>query len=315
MKTHRIKIENKYLDTYSPGNVDLKKFSDLLRLNGYKVEKVWLDLRHAVGLLHKDGHKLIAILSTTEGMSWATRTEYEWNDQFNRQVKKSESTFLVPVNHDWGYFNNLFYLITDFSDGKLLFDEFKNNFNRKIFNYDLDKILDFSELIQSLNFKGMDIDEQYGNMDHQQRFFEKTKQMYEETPSDIKIKYNLKELLEFVENKSNLLEKRLNHGDFDPRHIFKTLDKKYYLIDAELADPKGIEYLDIAYFFQVIYREIKNEKVVEDFIYKFKERKYDFEKLQVVLVSRVIGSFRRRSLMKETNYERDVDFKNLVLNL
>src|SRR3989344_2652544 len=60
-------------------------------------------------------------LSTTEGIGAVTKNEYNWNKEFNSQIKRPSSNYWVPKNYDCGiYHNNLFFLITDKLEGEFL---------------------------------------------------------------------------------------------------------------------------------------------------------------------------------------------------
>src|SRR3990172_12438592 len=116
----KIKVGTKILDYRLGENLnldDVKKFSS----RKYKVKKLWQGPRHVLGELEKSDKKLFLKLSTTEGIGAVTKNEYNWNEEFNNQIKRSSSNYWVPTNYDCGlYQNKLFFLITDKLEGEFL---------------------------------------------------------------------------------------------------------------------------------------------------------------------------------------------------
>ena len=109
----KIRIDGKILD-YRLGN-DLN-LDDVKNFFGrkFKVKKLWQEPRHVLGEVEKSDKKLFLKLSTTEGIGAVTKNEYNWNEEFNSQIKRSTSNYWIPKNYDCGlYQDKLFFLITD----------------------------------------------------------------------------------------------------------------------------------------------------------------------------------------------------------
>lgn len=313
MKAFTVKVGNKILDYRLGQNVDLKKFQKHLLDKGYTVEKLWKEKRHAVGELKKEDRKLFVKLATSEGMSIFSKNEFEWNKQFNERLPRSKSNFWVPENLSSGYFENLFYFVTDFGQGQKISNHQPNTSN--FLDETLIKVIEFSEVIQSLKFSGLDPNEFSKGLNHQEWFVEKTNQWFEGIPRDVVNKYGINELIKTVRNGANQLEAKPRHGDFTPWHIFKLKTEKLYLFDAEHALSSGVQYYDISYFIQRVFSVLENRSLAEEILEKLRQRKYDFGKLRTVLATRAIGGFLDRSFYKTPDYKLDADFKSLVINL
>lgn len=322
MKAFTIKVGDKLLDYRLGQSVDLQAFSDHLKQKGYEIEKVWNEKRHAVGIIYKSNIKLFVKLATSEGISRLTQNEFEWNEQFNKLNPRGTSNFWVPTNFDIGYFStkgrsssggeNLFYLITDYGQGEQISSHQPGS--EKYLEQTLGEIIEFAELIQSLNIKDLNPNELFTKVTHRQRFVEKAHQWLEGIPVEIIKKYQVEQLMTAVENGSKQLERKPRHGDFTPWHIFKYEDK-LFLYDAEHALSGGVEYYDIAYYIQRVFSILENKTVAEKILNKLRDKKYDFEKLQTVLAARAIGGFLDRSLHEKPNYEKDNEFKEITLSL
>ena len=88
--------------------------------------------------------------------------EHDWNDAFNNVNPRAKSPFWVPINYDSGLFdNNLFYLITDKFEGKLLSNGPSDTKPLKVLPISLEDVIEFSELIQSLEIKNLNPNSQY----------------------------------------------------------------------------------------------------------------------------------------------------------
>lgn len=314
MKAFTIKIGDKILDYRLGQNLDLRKFQKHLENKGYVVEKLWNEKRHNVGQISKDKTKLFVKLATSEGMSRLTENEFEWNKQFNKQNSREKSNFWVPINFDSGYFESLFYLVTDFGKGKKISGHEPDSLNS--LPQTLNQVIDFSELIQSLSLERLNPNEYFTEMNYKQRFLEKTKQWLEAIPQRIRQKYHIGQLLKVVEEGTPNLESKARHGDFTPWHIFNMGEDKLYLFDAEHALSEGAEYYDIAYYTQRVFSVLKNEKITLQILDELRKRSYDFSKLKTVMAARAIGGFLDSYLgVKNSDYKADEEFRDLVLSI
>jgi hypothetical protein len=315
MKAFQIKVNGKYLDYRIGHNIDLDEFSNFLKNKGYQIEKLWLEKRHAVGIIRIDGNKLFIKLATSPGITASTINEFNWNEKFNTLNSRTDSDFWVPQNFYSGTFKNNFYLVTDYFDEKKLIELPNPGNDNQDFIKSIDRIISFSQLIESLKIKDLEPDEQFLNLDHNERFLIKARMWHEAIPNDVKKQYRVNELFKIVENSYKDLSKKPRHGDFTPWHMFKLADNKLLLFDGEHAISNGIEYYDISYLIQRIYSVLEEKEITEEILLKLKKRNYNVEKLRTVLASRAIGGFLDRSFHEKPNYKMDLEFKDFVLKL
>lgn len=312
MKAFQIKVNGKLLDYRLGHEVNLKDFTKDLESRSYKVEKLWQEKRHVVGILNKNNQKFFVKLSTSKGINKTTENEFTWNNQFNKENPRKNSKFWVPKNIESGEFNKLYFFITDYIEGTMLSDRPNPGSENPDFHKHLDDLIDFTELIQSLKIKNLEPDEQFKNKDHIQRQYIKTKLWLEEIPENVVVKYELKQLFNLSSN--NNFKRVPRHGDFTPWHIFILENGNLLLIDGEHALSNAIEYYDIAYMIQRIYSVLETKEFALEIINKLKDRNYDLEKLKSVLARRAIGGFLDKSLHKNPNYKLDDEFRNFVLD-
>src|SRR3990167_761169 len=116
----KIGVDGKILDYRLGKNLNLDDVKNFFSKK-YKVKKLWQGARHVLGELEKSNQNLFLKLSTTGGISAVGKIEYNWNEEFNSQIKRPSSNYWVPKNYDCGiYRNKLFFLITDKLEGELL---------------------------------------------------------------------------------------------------------------------------------------------------------------------------------------------------
>lgn len=310
LKAFQIKIDGKILDYRLGKKLDLNKVKRFF-IKKYNVRRIWSGGRHILGILEKNNKKLFLKLSTTEGISAVTKNEYEWNEQFNKLVSRQKSNFWVPKNEDCGLYNDqLFYLITDKFEGKLLTEKpEKSIISDTLIKY-VPSIIKFSELIQSLNINLPD----EKNSDYKKWFFHKTKSWFEDIPKDIVKKYQIFDLFKIVESNISILQKRPRHGDFTPWHMIKLKEGRLGLIDGEHAIQFGVEYYDIGYFIQRVFSVLENQNLAEKILSRLLKNNYNLEKLRVILAARAIGGFLDESLKSKPNYMFSNRFKDWVIN-
>ena len=274
----------------------------------YKVKNLWQGPRHVLGELEKSDKNLFLKLSTTEGISAVTKNEYNWNEEFNSQIKRPSSNYWVPRNYDCGiYQKKLFYLITDKLEGDLLAEEPTKSKISKLFISNIPKVLAFSQLIQSLKVKNPD---QKGI--HYEIFLNKAKSWLDEIPNDIQAKYDLEKLYKRVAKGVSDLKAKPRHGDFAPWHLIKLEGERLALIDGEHALKNGVELYDIGYFIQRVFSVLKNPKVAGDIFNLLNEKGLDMKKLRCILAARAIGGFLDESLAHEPDYSYADQFRKWI---
>lgn len=311
LKAFQIIVSGKTLDYRLGKKLNLDQVKAFFKKK-YQVRKIWSGGRHVLGILEKDNKELFLKLATTEGISAVTRNEYNWNEQFNRLISRKVSNFRVPKNRDCGvYEDKLFYLITDKFTGELLTEKPQKMKMSVVFLNYIPSIIKFSELIQQLEIHLSDQED----LDYQKVFWEKTNSWYNDIPDNIKEKYRVGDLLKIVEEGVHILQKRARHGDFTPWHLFKLKGGQFGLIDGEHAMKNGVEYYDIGYFIQRVFSILQNPGLAKKILSMLVDRKYNIEKLKVILASRGIGGFLDASLTPDPDYEFSESFKNWIIKL
>lgn len=311
LKAFQIKVGTKILNYRLGEKLDLAEIKSYFNKK-YGVKKLLHGSRHIFGELEKDNNIYFLKLSTSEGIGHITKTEFLWNDQFNKLVPRESSSFWVPKNFDSGlYKNKYFYLITDKLDGKLLAETaLPLTSNTALIKY-LSKVIELSELIQKLNITNLS---EKNNTDHHDFFLSKTKSWYNDIPAEVTTQFKIADVLGFVTNNVSTLEQKPRHGDFAPWHIM-AYNNYLFLIDGEHALSNGVQYYDIAYFIQRVFSVLESKIIAEKIYAQLKKRDYDITKLKTVLAARAIGGFLDESLKDKPNYKIANDFKNWVISL
>lgn len=299
LKAFQIKLGGKTYSYRQGKPLELNKVKSFFNKK-YSVLKLWNGNRHTLGILQQKNIKYFLKLAPTEGISIVTKIEYEWNVQFNILTTQQQTRFRVPTVFESGvYDDNLFYLITEYFDGTpLALYPSKMEIN-SIFIRSVDKIISFSEFIQSLSFKNLLFQEP---KNHQEWFIEKAAQWFHDIPPNIVRSYELRKILNLVIYNSSSLRLFPRHGDFAPWHIFLLSNGNIGLIDGEHALKKSVEYYDIGYFIQRIFCELENQELSEMIVEKLKKRNYDMKKLKTILYARAIGGFLDKSLTEKKDY-------------
>ncbi len=312
LKAFEIKVNGKILDYRLGENLDLEAVKAFFAKK-YTVKKLWYGGRHVLGILVKDDKELFLKLATSEGIGEITKVEYKWNEEFNNLLPRRTTDFYVPQNQDSGMYNdNLFFLITDILQGEMLANRPEKTTASRVLQKYLPRVIDFSEAIQNLKINKLSGREDSPFHD---LFLTKTKSWFESIPQEITARHNLDKLLEIIEGGTLLLEKRPRHGDFTPWHLIKLDSGKLGLIDGEHALANGVEYYDIGYFSQRVFCVLENPGLAQSILNLLLQRKYDMDKIRIILLARVIGGFLDESLKDRPNYLLHDSFKNWTINL
>lgn len=309
MKAFEVQVNGKILDYRVGGTLDVKKVAHFLEKT-YSVRSLWQAGRHVVGTVEKNGRKLFFKLATTEGISFFTKIEYEWNEAFNIQNPRETSNFWVPQNVDSGLFEENFYIITDTFNGHLLAEKPRKSDTTAIQKH-VPAIIEFSELIQKSRII---ITERQDNT-AQNFFWAKTRAWFEAIPEEIRRINKIEPLLTIVRASFQNLQQKTRHGDFTPWHLFTLSTKKLGLIDGEHAIGNGVEYYDIAYFIQRIFSVSEDQGLAKDIVTILIKRKYNPEKLRTVLAARAIGGYLDESLKEKPDYAISNNFAEFVFSL
>ncbi|OGD89388.1 hypothetical protein A2693_01880 [Candidatus Curtissbacteria bacterium RIFCSPHIGHO2_01_FULL_40_12] len=305
----KIRISGKILDYRIGKKVDLKEVENFFSKN-FQVQKIWSGGRHVLGYLEKGGKRLFLKLSTSEGIGAVTKNEYRWNELFNSYVKSSK--FFVPKNFSCGFYQNLFYHICERFEGNLLVKEPKAHQPAGELLDNLESVVEFPQLVQSLKLKAFNpFFDSFNFRDH---FVNKSNGWLKAIPKDVAEKYNLENLQGIVNGGSKLLFAKTRHGDFTPWHIFQLKNERLGLIDGEHAMANGVENYDICYFIQRIFSVLKEPSLAQKTLNLLLKRGYSPKKLKIVLCARAIGGFLDEYLAPNPDYSYADKFKKWVLS-
>jgi hypothetical protein len=313
MKAFEIKANGKILDYRVGALLNLDEVKKFFEEKGYVVKKIWQEKRHVVGIIEHKHVESFLKLSPTEGISVTTQIDYKWNSEFNR-LAGNNSKFCVPRNYESGvYQENLFYIVEEFFDGNLLAKRPAPGVENQEYKKHINQIIELSELIQNLKVESLS---EKDDEDYAEWFLEKTKSWYAEIPQQAIDRYNINELLRIVEDSYKNLRMKTRHGDFTPWHMISLANGKLGLIDGEHAMRNGVEYYDIGYLIQRIFSVLEDPDFAKEVFEILKNRKYNLDKLRVILASRAIGGFCDEMLMVDNpNLDRANKFKECVISL
>lgn len=308
MQAFKVKKDGKVLDyrRAEPLNLDTvrKYFS-----KKFDVVDVRQPGRHVIIAVEKNAYEYIIKLASTEGIGARTETEKVWNEEFNKHSKSKD--FRVPNNLDDGYYNGLYYLIVEKFEGDHL--STLRGGNNSIGNH-IDGVVAFSEYIQTLPLT-IPNNDLIATNSHQEWFVEKTKSWLENIGLKTIQKYNIDQVFELVRKGALDLLEKPRHGDFTPWHLIALDGGGLGLIDGEHAHSHGVEYYDIAYFIQRVFSVIDRRDLAEQVLENIKTKKFDMDKLKIVLLSRAIGGFCDEYLSPVPNYEKAQEFSDFVAEL
>ncbi len=309
VKAFEIEVDGKLLDYRIPGKVNLEQvkstFASKFPLNNLRQQS-----RHVIGETEIDGVPAIFKLATSEGISYLTEHEADWNNQFNRIFSRNKSNFWVPINLVSGYHKNgLYYMVTDRFEGELLADS-PDKVNISFPEKQIDQIIEFADTVTEINLQPAD-----SEIDHQAFFRQKLNGWEQAIPEPVLETYQVNNLTAIAEKGSKSLQKKSRHGDFTPWHIFNLGNNRLGLIDGEHAMAEGVEYYDIAYFVQRVYVINQSPHVAELLLNKLVNNGFDQGKLQTVLAARGVGGYLDESFKEKPDYSWCQRFQKLVLEL
>jgi len=309
LKAFKIKSKGKVLDYRLGRDLDLNDINKFFSKK-FKVEKVWSNPRHVLGVLRKNNNKLFLKLAKSEGIGAMTQMEYKWNKIFNQQYPNL-AMFKVPNNFESGTYKGLFFEIMEFFEGEPLCIQYDSP--DKIINY-IPEIIKLSETIQKIKISGLERNDYVKSKDYIEWFVNKTKLWFEGIPQDQAQEYKIDELMGIVKKKSSKLKKKTRHGDFTPWHIIK-MKNGLGLTDGEHAISDGVENYDICYFIQRIHSELGGINIAENIFTELIRKGYGKNKLKTVLAARAIGGFLDESLKPIPNYDLKNKFKDWILSI
>ena len=303
----KIEADGKILDYRLGKNLKLADVRNFFNKK-YKVKKLWQGPRHVLGELEKSDKKLFLKLSTTDGIGAVTKNEYNWNDEFNNQIKRSTSNYWAPKNYDCGlYQNKLFFLITDKLEGEFLAKEPAKSKISQTFISSIPDVTAFSQLIQEMDIKNTN-----QKISAWDIFLDKTQSWLDGISKDVQKQYDLEKLYKRVAKGVLDLKAKPRHGDFAPWHLIKLEGERLALIDGEHALKNGVELYDIGYFIQRVFSVLKNPKLAGDILNLLDDNGMDIKKLSCILAARTIGGFLDESLAHIPNYSYADQFRKWI---
>ena len=302
-----IKVGKKILDYRLGANLNLDDVN-IFFSKKYRVRKLWQGARHVLGELKKSDKNLFLKLSTTEGVSAVGKIEYNWNEEFNSQIKRPSSNYWVPKNYDCGiYHNKLFFLITDKLEGELLAKTPAESKISQTFISSIPDVTAFSQLIQEMDIKNTN-----QKISAWDIFLDKTQSWLDGISKDVQKQYDLEKLYKRVAKGVSDLKAKPRHGDFAPWHLIKLEGERLALIDGEHALKNGVELYDIGYFIQRVFSVLKNPNLAGDILNLLDDNGMDIKKLSCILAARTIGGFLDESLAHEPDYSYADQFRKWI---
>lgn len=306
----KIEKDGQVFDYRLGKKLNLLSINKFFQSKNYEVVTLESQSRHIIGILKRNGQEYFLKLATTKGISLITEIESDWNKQFNQLTSRTNCSYWVPKVFDQGYYQKkLFYMITDVFKGKLLALA-KQRSSVVLIKEKLPLIIELSQLIQGLSFKGT----KNKATNHQQWFIAKAQSWYEAIPKPVIRRFPVKRLLSIVKNNASLLAQKPRHGDYAPWHLFDLGNQRLGLIDGEHFLVHGVEYYDIGYFIQRVFSVLQNPTLAKEIISTLASRGYDLDKLRVILAARAIGGFLDASLVNPPDYSFASRFAGLALD-
>ncbi len=304
LSAFQVKINNHFYDYRWGGKLNLNKVEEFFAPR-YRVVKIWSGQRHVLGFLEKNQKTYFLKLATSRGIGLLTKNEYNWNESFNKEIKRDHSFFWVPQNYDHGYYHkSFFYLITDKLEGDFL--------TKNLIIKNLEKIIAFAKLIEELKNVNLDYTDSLES-NYVKRFIAKARLWYENIPCDITKKYKVENLLKIIVENDFKFQQKNRHGDFTPWHLMSLKDGRLGLIDGEHAIKNGIEGYDLGYFIQRVFSVLKDPDLAKKIYYELR-KEYNSQLIKIVLCARAIGGFLDESLVPDPDYRYAKDFQNWVIN-
>lgn len=302
-KAFQIKQDDKTFDYRSPGRLDIEAITSLLIKKKYQIIRFLDPGRHLCAIIEdSNNRKFFFKIATSKGISIVTENEAAWSDAVANYLP-------VPKIYNRGYFKkDSFYLIMEYLDGPLV--------TLEVVEAKVEEIISLSEKIANLKIDKLPADFYNPGKNCQEIFLNKTISHYDAIPGEIRIKYELNTLRNFVKDNYSLLSCCTRHGDFAPWHLL--VSKKHntlFLIDGEHAMSQGVEYYDIGYFIQRTYSVWKEKELAIEIYRKLLERGYIKNKLKIILSARAIGGFLDESLAPKPNYKIHEEFSKWVLDI
>lgn len=305
-----INVNGQALDYRQPAALTLKPIYSFFSKD-YTVANLWQEGRHVLGWLEKNNRHYFLKLATTPGISAVTQIEARWNHEYNQRLSRATYRFWVPQNYEQGYYQNLFFLITDRFVGQPLADlRQPSSLNPNLPNY-FASIIEFSEIIQTLDLPPL------ADRDHQKAsdsFIQKINSWFHAVPDTIRRQYQLSGLLDLVQTNYHRLRPATRHGDFTPWHLLLLNNGAFGLIDGEHAMANGIELYDIGYFIQRLFSVLHQPQRARQLFHLLIKRHYDPNLLQIILAARAIGGFLDESLAPSPNYAIHDEFQHWVIH-
>lgn len=287
---------------------EAKQYFESLGYEVIKIEQIW---RHITGILKKGESQYFLKLATSEEIGKKTENECRWNSYINSFSDDKKLSMAVPKVVDSGKWNNLFWFLAEYVEGKLIASPNENQTklleeNLGLFARTAKEIILIDPEISLLGDDGVDSPEE-----KKRKMIEKIENWAKESGKDIA--ELVKETITGIEN----VIFAPVHGDFVPWHGIKSNNGNIYLVDGESAKMKGIKFYDVAYFYHRVYTKMKRSDLADRFldefrkIYSFSEE--DKKCFKFILGQRIIGGYFDAKNDGITSMEKQDELKNRLL--
>ncbi|MFH1429059.1 MAG: hypothetical protein ABIH39_04870 [Candidatus Margulisiibacteriota bacterium] len=296
----RVFLSNSGKDYRTPARLDKKAVADYFAKIGYMPLEVNQAYRNGHGRLLKNGRVFFFKMASTPDIGERTYNEMVWNINIENAIKNSGiRLFSVPLVCDCGYFENKFYFITRYYDGRFL--AYKKPPRRENLINWVEKIVECN--IFFLNLKLIRFPRDENEFASTKSF---SKEFYEQ---DLKLIKDLREFgLEEILEEEKLIDKIYNpgitHGDFVPWHMIDR-GHSFVLIDGEHGSSVLPRYYDIVYFYHRVYTGAEAPEIAKIYLNKImgtlspSEKDIFKKSIRPLLASRIITGFWRAKNYKD----------------
>lgn len=293
-------------------NLDLAKVEKFFKNKNFQPLKLTQEWRHVTGVLGKGKEKYFFKLASTKAIGKKTRNEYEWNRLINALPQEQRLPIKVPKTYEKGYYEGLFWFISEFIEGKQLAIPTDKE-NTKLLEENLLIIAETAKAIINIR---TDItlpndENKKKNGDYQKVYVEHIKYWVDKI-----IKSDVSDLFLYFKERTKYLQMAPAHNDFVPWHIYKSRSD-LYLVDGEHSGIVKVKFYDLAYFYHRVYTKLQRPDIADKFLKEFLKiwelTKYDLERLQMVMANRLLGGYYDFEWDNITSIEHQDEFKKRLL--
>lgn len=290
----------------NPETIDLNNLKSFLENNGLEVVNLEQPWRNVIGKVKRDSADYFFKLGTNPEISERVHNESVWNKIVASQLDIDK--YQIPLVQDTGSYRNLFWMTTEFIEGKLVAARKEVG---RLENW-LPQIVGLAAQMNSLARIELPRDREFRGKDANEVLLNKAKGWANE------VEHDCQNLLTII-MEAPKLSAALQHGDFVPWHIMITEDHRLALIDGEHANNVYPKHYDAAYFYHRVYTLIERPDLAESFLQLYRDRLPIEEKdtfaecFRPVIAQRIIGGFFDAKMEKVKDLEFHLGLESKIL--